>query len=386
MVSYIHLAYWPQGSSSGGERGHPPSPACETRKRSVEIVEATAMPGRTPITVANFQECTAYHGDGYVPIMHSRRTVSITSSELDLLDLYAEYAAAAYCNFDTPTDQLLKCEENCDRLLEDKGVVVKSFLTNNDIAGYVARVDSRKEIIFAVRGSKTLRNWGTNLDYKGITSLLAPGAWMHRGFYNAWREIARDVRTALFSTIIKYPDYNIVLTGHSLGGAVVTIAAAYLRAIDRYELDLYTYGQPRVGNSKFSDFISNQPGRLYRVTHNNDIVPKMPFVLQGYAHTSPEIWLTGKPTDPNNWPIADVTTCYGSLNFGCNANLSLPISFVDHDYYFGRISCKSGTGPGSADGAYFPEDIRELLEEEAAADAVLVGGTVPDGIAPGGFL
>ncbi len=81
-----------------------------------------------------------------------------------------------------------------------------------------------------------------------------------------------------------------VATGHSLGGAVATLAAAYLRAAGN-AVDLYTYGSPRVGNDAFANFVSAQAGLEIRVTHLDDPVPRLPPLLFSYRHTSPEYWL-----------------------------------------------------------------------------------------------
>ena len=46
------------------------------------------------------------------------------------------------------------------------------------------------------------------------------------------------------------------MTGHSLGGALAVMAAAHLH--NKYSLveNLYTLGQPRVGNDKFAEFMT----------------------------------------------------------------------------------------------------------------------------------
>jgi hypothetical protein len=238
----------------------------------------------------------------------------------------------------------------------------------------VAVVDSRKEIIFAVRGTVSDANWGVNLDFAPINSILVPGGRVHQGFYKAWTEIATPVRRALLKSKIQHPEYKVIITGHSLGGAIATIAAAHLRAIDGYQLDLYTYGQPRVGNNVFTDFVSWQPGRLFRVTHGNDPVPKVPLVILDYRHTSPEIWLNGNATDPERWPLNLIKTCYGSLNFACNSNLSLPITIADHSNYFGPMTCSKAASNANDDDVYFPENIQDELEGETDADALLVNG------------
>lgn len=71
---------------------------------------------------------------------------------------------------------------------------------------------------------------------------------------------------AIAEAIKANPSYSLVVTGHSLGGAVATIAAATLRQYG-YPCELYTYGSPRVFNSVGAAFVSTQPGGNVRVTH-----------------------------------------------------------------------------------------------------------------------
>lgn len=54
----------------------------------------------------------------------------------------------------------------------------------------------------------------------------------------------------------KYPDKPLYVIGHSLGGAMATIAAVDLRVKLRLpDVRLYTFGSPRVGNEIFSRFV-----------------------------------------------------------------------------------------------------------------------------------
>ena len=50
----------------------------------------------------------------------------------------------------------------------------------------------------------------------------------------------------------RYPDAPITITGHSLGGALATHALAILSAQGFQIKNFYTFGSPRVGDSKFS--------------------------------------------------------------------------------------------------------------------------------------
>ena len=55
--------------------------------------------------------------------------------------------------------------------------------------------------------------------------------------------------------VAKYPNYKVADSGHSLGGAIASIAA-YELVSDRYvssdQIMLYTYGMPRVGDKKYA--------------------------------------------------------------------------------------------------------------------------------------
>lgn len=235
-------------------------------------------------------------------------------------------------------------------------------------------VPSRKEIIFAARGTASDENWHTNLDIWMVPSNLTQGAMVHRGFSRAALSIADNVRGAIDKALATHPDYRIIFTGHSLGGALSPIIGAHLRA-QNYPIDIYTYGQPRAGNDKFSDFITNQPGNTYRVTHGADPVPRIPFTILGYRHTSPEIWLTGNPSNQEPWPIKDVKICEGNLNRTCNANTDQHFNAVDHGIYFGKMSCFKGSPPVDSNAVYFPDDVQEQIESnmetEFGADSKL---------------
>ena len=90
-----------------------------------------------------------------------------------------------------------------------------------------------------------------------------------------------------------------------------------------------------VGNIALAKFITNQPGGNYRVTHAQDIVPKLPGYILGYGHISPEYWITS-PTDA---PVStgDIQVSSGVINLDGNQG-QLESSVIDHLWYFNSIS------------------------------------------------
>ena len=73
------------------------------------------------------------------------------------------------------------------------------------------------------------------------------------------------------------------VTGHSLGGAIATLTA-YHATTYHDATYLYTFGSPRVVNRLLSRKITDTlEGRSFRCVHGNDIVPRIPPLLN-YTH------------------------------------------------------------------------------------------------------
>jgi Lipase (class 3) len=106
-----------------------------------------------------------------------------------------------------------------------------------------------------------------------------------------------------------------------------------------YDLQ-YTFGSPQIGMQTTANYISNQPGGVYRVTHTDDIVPKLPGVLLGYRHVGTEYFITSG----NNVPVTsrDITVIQNSLFAGNQATWT---SSVDaHGWYFNPIGACAPPG------------------------------------------
>ena len=86
-------------------------------------------------------------------------------------------------------------------------------------------------------------------------------------------------------------NYKIIVTGHSLGGALASMASASLVGLGN-NITTYTLGQFRTGNPAYANYIDSiqPPDKMFRITHNNDGVPQTLSVSQGYRHHSSEYW------------------------------------------------------------------------------------------------
>ncbi|KAB8224531.1 hypothetical protein BDV33DRAFT_233451 [Aspergillus novoparasiticus] len=242
-----------------------------------------------------------------------RRDVS--SSLLNNLDLLAQYSAAAYCseNLNSTGTKLTCSVGNCPLVEAASTQTLDEFNESSSYgnpAGYLAADETNKLLVLSFRGSSDLANWVANLNF-GLedASDLCSGCEVHSGFWKAWSEIADTITSKVESALSDHSDYSLVLTGHSYGAALAALAATALRN-SGHSVELYNYGQPRLGNEALATYITDQnKGGNYRVTHTNDIVPKLPPTLLGYHHFSPEYYISS--ADEATVTTTDVTEVMG---------------------------------------------------------------------------
>lgn len=215
---------------------------------------------------------------------------------------------------------------------------------DTDVTGYIALDHTRSLTILSFRGSRSIRNYITDIDFPLVPTDICSGCTADQGFYNSWLEARTGVLAALKTTAAANPTYKVVVVGHSLGGAIATIAAAEIRNSGTSS-DLYTYGQPRIGGPTISNYITNQnQGGNFRVTHYDDPVPRLPPLIFDFVHISPEYYIsTGDEVAVAASAINKLT---GSINlFGNTGNIASLTDLTAHAWYFNNISaCDTNDG------------------------------------------
>ncbi|KAL3426436.1 lipase [Phlyctema vagabunda] len=269
-----------------------------------------------------------------------RRATTVTAADLAKFNLLSEYAASSYCNINSPG--LLTCTASaCPEVEAAKAVSTIEFADAiTDQGGLVATDSVNKLIVVSFRGSSSVRNFISDVLFLGSDCSFRSGCKAHSGFLVSWASVRTRVFAAVKAAVAANPTYKIVTTGHSLGGAVATLAGADLRA-SGYPCDIYTFGSPRVGNDVFANFVTAQAGKEFRVTHLDDPVPRLPPILFGYRHTSPEYWLSTGTATTVDYSLAQIKVCEGTANVECNAGQG-GFDTTAHGYYLGHISACGG--------------------------------------------
>lgn len=155
---------------------------------------------------------------------------------------------------------------------------------NNDMQGGLTISHQYKRICIIFRGSTSNMDWLHN--FRICKTCLIDNIYVHGGFYKQLNEnnfcnnIINDINNLLF----KYPDYDIYISGHSLGGGLASLLSYLLSRIINNNITLITFACPRVGNYNwYKSFNSKTNLRHYRFINNHDIVTTIPYF--NYYHT-----------------------------------------------------------------------------------------------------
>lgn len=142
-------------------------------------------------------------------------------------------------------------------------------------------------------GTITLAQWKADFNYKLKPAIrlnnYIEGVECHEGFYNLYL----SVRNEIWKWINDHPEINIFfITGHSLGGALSTIASYDMANLNPIH---YSFASPRCGNVKFSEQFNNMLPNSMRINNTEDIVPQLPPATWNnytYMHTNNNIPFT----------------------------------------------------------------------------------------------
>lgn len=151
---------------------------------------------------------------------------------------------------------------------------------------------SEDKLIIAFRGTDgddtlegSILDWINNFLAIQVPFPYGPGN-VHEGFLSAADSLKEDMlrkTEELYGKLAgKYETAEIIVTGHSKGGAVANIMAAILSEIHngkyRDKIAVYTFGAPRTGDELFADKYGSL--NYFRYEAFLDIVCHLPFTLQ----------------------------------------------------------------------------------------------------------
>jgi len=143
----------------------------------------------------------------------------------------------------------------------------------------------------SLRGTASKENiWTDAKAYKTTFPQGSPMCKVHKGIYNHYLQMKDALDVNLRQCLQYKPNALIVVTGHSLGGAVAHFMGYHIfdllpqRQIG--SVKVITFGSPRVGNIFFASLLNSKIGlnNIERVSYIHDPVANNPLKRLGYYH------------------------------------------------------------------------------------------------------
>jgi len=199
----------------------------------------------------------------------------------------SEMATASFATY-CATDRLtgMKCGANCNKLggysFVNQGRFSNGYVDSLTYSSFVNT--GKRRVILAFRGTNTATQLVKEIGLStGINFGLCGGVQNAKAlkyFYTGYQSKVRDTLLPHVRDLVKqHPGFDFYVTGHSLGGALATLAALDLSCnniVHKNQLKLWTFGSPRVGDVNFAKATVNAVSEHFRIVHDKDMVPHVP--------------------------------------------------------------------------------------------------------------
>lgn len=278
-----------------------------------------------------------------VKIIHKGDMAHVPVYNHTLATILVEYASAVYMS-DLTALVTWTCSR-CDDLTKGFEIIELIVDVQSCLQAFVGVAQDLNAIVIAFRGTQehSIQNWIEDLFWKQL-DLNYPGmpdAMVHHGFYSAYHNttIRSGVLLAVQRAKKLYGELGIMVTGHSMGGAMASFCALDLTVnYGESVVQVMTFGQPRIGNSAFASYFSKHLPNTIRVTHEHDMVPHLPpfyshFPQKTYHHFSREVWLYNIGLESLVYRVEKICDTSGE-DPTCSRSVT-GNSIADHLHYYG---------------------------------------------------
>jgi predicted lipase len=240
--------------------------------------------------------------------------------------IYGNMVQIAYTLFSTNTKDITNTDINPDSgkslsqlwpggwrpltfLYLQKTATTPDYIRQNELFGFIAVNDASNTAAVILRGTQTPEDWIVDLmDLPEQDHDL--GGNVEGGFNECYKALVTDTNppVSLDAYLLTLTQTSIIISGHSLGSSLATLAAATLAHAGKNNLTVYLFASPKTGNN---DFVT---GFNAAVPHANctsyinvkDIVPMVPPL---YSHVGNIISLDSKAFPA----IQQTILCYHTL-------------------------------------------------------------------------
>lgn len=256
-------------------------------------------------------------------------SLGIVFTQEDLLDLDDAllFARISHLVYDADSDS------DAEQLFEgqtteiDADLVFLDFFDEDSLGPYpvdtqvfVLEEPAADRLIVGFRGTEgtsSLVDWLNNLSAVPIPFLSVTDGVVHGGFLAAYTSVRSQLIEVVLTQMLNERTAGdsirqICFTGHSLGGALATLASLDFRSMlsDEVEVVNYTFGAPRVGNPSIAFDYNGQIPNSFRLVNEGDPVPEFPIPggTTKYRHVKHLVYVDdqgGMTIEPCPRPVYD---------------------------------------------------------------------------------
>ena len=205
----------------------------------------------------------------------------ITNFNVEMIKYYSWFASYGYCKDEEISSG--SCCKSKNLLNNNWEIVSHNNVKNTFSFSYnwvLLKSDKFKKYIIAVPGTReklqlVLEAAEIDLDSYNDDENIKISDY----FLSLYNDFKQDLFSANnLKEIRSHLDYQVIVTGHSLGGAVASIIAFAIKKEKKFtnNLVLITYGQPRTGNYYFADYVTKNVDKIFRIVRKGDIVVTIP--------------------------------------------------------------------------------------------------------------
>eukprot|EP01062_Namystynia_karyoxenos_P026207 TRINITY_DN20434_c0_g1_i1.p1 TRINITY_DN20434_c0_g1~~TRINITY_DN20434_c0_g1_i1.p1 ORF type:complete len:1777 (+),score=357.84 TRINITY_DN20434_c0_g1_i1:82-5412(+) len=302
-------------------------PAAERPRRKADLKRGMAyVCQEDECSVSPFMLCRHCVKRGHQPGVPRRNTVggaSAIGGAASLTHTMHSRMAGAMNNVWRAGQKVGNVIDTARHAVEDRITHITSQeeeIKSSDLQAIIAVGDplgpgDRGRVVISFRGTNCFQNVKTdaqffrdpfdemlhNRHWSDLTSLRRVSGFglprCHRGFLKAYRMIEPEVIERLGPILKRYPQHEVLVTGHSLGGALACLMAYSLTVKFQDVVPIvYTYGCPKVGNRAFRRHYDDHVPHCFRVVNQNDIVSTIPLSFCGmlFQHVGREVCVDNK--------------------------------------------------------------------------------------------
>ena len=186
-------------------------------------------------------------------------------------------------------------------MYDDKKILFGVIFSNDDIAYIAFRGTNWYDNKSCINNLSFLQKFLSNSNKNNQTKIYSNSNNIQAGIHSGFLKVYDIFRDELLDKIGEINPKQIIVAGYSLGGAIATICGLELK-VSGYNVVVYNFSSPCVGDDVFCDLVTQSDLPLYRIMNTCDIAqsfpisvipnfnyPKKPFI---YTHCGKAIYFT----------------------------------------------------------------------------------------------